>query len=847
MSSSKAILPAFSAFVSASAGTGKTKILIDRLLNLLLNSNKPKKILCLAFTKVAATEIQTRINQKLAEFATCREETLIKELESLGFKNITPALTYKSRTLFAKLLDETEPLKIQTIHSFCQQLIQNFPVEAGVSLNFNLLNENQVAKFIEEAKELLLNDIDKYPYAEKAISYLSWHTQEYTLRELLFEIIENREQLDVFFSIHKNLEEALRSISLEEIEENNIIEEFLSNIPISLKLIEPLYNGGKTDIARAEKFKKFLLSSNKVKMVNLNDYLGCFLTSLGEATKSLVTKKIAENNPYLLEALEQEQQRVIKFHNFLKNIKAINLTKAFITLSYYIRQIYYNLKKIHNYLDYDDLIAITLDLLNNSEYSHWVNYKLNNEIDHILVDEAQDNSSKQWQIINKLSEDFFYHTHKSVFIVGDSKQSIFSFQGAEPELFNQMNNSLPETFLRVQLNKSYRSGTKILELVDKIFNQPHIISKVTSIENIIKHEAHKTTDSSVEIWPLVTIENKKEKQEWVLPSSFMQDNQKSNSAHIKLATMIAEKIKLDLENQVIKSPGDVLILTRRRTEFINILIKELRALNIATSGMDRLNLLEHPIILDLSSLTNFALYPSDDLNLAIVLKSPIFNLSEEELFNLCHKREKTLWQVIKQSSIEISNLLEQIIKASREKTPFQFYFYLIETLSFREKFYQFYPTETNDLLDSFLDFINEYEATNILSLQLCLEFLNNSKAEVKRVFYNSNDQVRIMTVHNAKGLQAKTVFLTDTTSLPSNKDTITWLNQEQVLWPGKKRYSPNIVKEIKNNQQTKEYAEYLRLLYVALTRAEDRLIICGTAKDKDISEDCWYSIIKKAL
>lgn len=842
----KAISPEYSAFVSASAGTGKTKILIDRLVNLLLNGIKPSKILCLAFTKAAANEIQIRINQKLSEFSTCNENLLKKELDNLGFNEISHDLIYKARILFTELLEESEALNIQTIHSFCQQLIQNFPIEAGVNLNFNLLNENQMMKILEEANDTLLNNIQLYPKAEQAISYLSWHLKEYSLKELLQEIMANREALDIFFNTHQNLDNAINSISHKIIDEDIIIREFISNIPIRLENIEPLYNGGKNDITRAEKLKEFLSSPIKAKIININNYLSCFLTSTGQATKNILSKKIADNYIELLKIFEEEQQRSLKFDHFLKNIKAVHLTKAFITLSYYIRQIYSELKQNYNYLDYDDLISISLKLLNSSIYSDWINYKLNNGIDHILVDEAQDNSSAQWQIIYKISEDFFYNTNKSIFIVGDAKQSIFSFQGAEPKLFNEMNHSLPESVLRLQLNKSYRSGAKILELVDRIFNQSHIISQVTNIEKVIEHKLHKSSGSSVELWPLVIEENKVDKQEWILPSNFIEHN-KNNISYQTLAEIIAKRIKEDLTSGVIKTPGDILILTRRRTDFINILIETLRKYNIPTSGIDRLNLLEHPIILDLIALTNFLLCSSDDLNLAIVLKSPIFNLSEDELLKLCCNREQTLWDKLKQSSSKVTDMLEHLLISVKEKSPFQFYFYIIESLSFREIFNRYYPAETNDILDSFLDLISEYEKNNILSLQLCIEFLSSNKTEIKRVFLHNNSQVRIMTIHNAKGLQAKTVFLTDTTTLPSNKDTITWLNQDKLLWTYRDKYSPDIAKEMKNTKQTKEYAEYLRLLYVALTRAEDRLIICGTAKEENIPEGCWYSIIKNAL
>ncbi len=844
----KASSPKFSAFVSASAGTGKTKILIDRLINLLLTNCKPSKILCLAFTKAAANEILVRINQRLSNFAICNEDVLIKELEHLGFKNPLE-LTHKARTLFTELLDEIEPLNIQTIHAFCQQLLLKFPFESEVNLNFSLLNESKVTSFIEQAKNIFLNNIDNYPKAEEAITYLSWHIKEYSFKELLEEIIENREALDDFFNIHNTLDNALKTIDPNIIDENLIINEFIKNIPIKTNNIEILYLGGKTDKFRASNLEKFLKFSNNIKLLSLNDYLNCFLTLTGDRAKSILSKKLYETYPELAQLLEEEQERVFKFSKFLKHLKAINLTKAFIVLSYYIREIYKQIKTQNNSIDYDDLISLTLNLLNNSEHAEWVNYKLNGGIEHILIDEAQDDSAKQWQIINKISEDFFFDSElkKSIFIVGDAKQSIFSFQGANPQLFNQMNHNLPNEVVRLQLNESYRSGKNILQLIDSIFNQSHILPLVTEIEKNIEHKVYKTSNSSVELLPLVIDEEKEEKKEWLLPSEYSKDNQKTGSE--LLAKLIAQRIKEDLETKEIKDPGDILILTRRRTIFITHLIKELRALHIPTSGLDRLKLSEHPITLDLIALTNFMLCSADDLNLAIILKSPICNLTEEALLELCITRETTLWDNLKANTFYLSTLelLTKLQNLAKEKSPFEFYFYAFEYLDLRTSFKKHFALEADDILDAFLDLLSEYQNENILSLQLFLNFLNTNKTEVKRDFSRSKNQVKIMTIHNAKGLQAKTVFLTDTTSLPSNKDSIIWLDEQKLLWPGKEKYYPDIAKEIKVKKQDKEYAEYLRLLYVALTRAEDKLIICGTAKNENISDKSWYSIIKNCI
>ncbi len=842
----KSISPYFSSFVSASAGTGKTKILIDRLLNLLLHNIKPNKILCLAFTKAAAAEILSRINQKLSYLCMCNRENLVVELKALGFDDVTPELEHKARVLFTEFVDSTDPLNIQTIHSFCQQLLTKFPFEAGVNLNFTLLDNNKIRNFIEQAKDILLDSINDYPQLEPSIKYLSWHIKEYSLEELIKEIINNREKLDHFFETNQNLNLELHND--EEIE----VSKFLGSIPINQSHINILNTGSKSDITRANNLGKFLETPKEIQIMIINDYLSCFLSKTGSALKSIITKKLGQDNPHLYEILISEQQRVLQFNKIYNEIKTKNLTQAFITLSYYIRIVYQDLKKQNNTLDYDDLISLSSNLLSNSEYADWIRYKLDGGIDHILIDEAQDNSPNQWSIINKISEEFFYDNEatKSLFIVGDSKQSIFRFQGADPSIFNAMDQYLPQDVIRTQLNTSFRSGSRVLQFVDDIFNQDHIRPLVSAEKDNIQHLVNKNFEGSVEVWPLVIEPKVTIDKSWQLPNDY--NSKKYHNADDLLAIKIAKNIALWLESKKFISsknrninPGDILILTRRRNDFIHALIKSLRQMNIPVSGLDRIKLLEHPAVLDLIALSNFVLCNDDDLNLAIVLKSPMFNLSEEDLLNLCYTREESLWNRLKETKKyqDIVCFMESLIP----NLLYEFYFELIESKGYREKFIKYFGIEVNDVLDAFLDLVEEFEKDNISNLQLFITFLNKTEMEVQRDLSQNNNKVRIMTVHGAKGLQAPIVILTDTTNLPHNDTSIFWLNEHNLLWPGKAKYYSEDIINIKSENMAQEYAEYLRLLYVALTRAEDEIIITGSSKTENISDKTWYSICQNQL
>lgn len=839
--------PQYSAFVSASAGTGKTKLLIDRIVNLLLNGTKPEKILCLAFTKAAAAEILSRITEKLIELSICDRGILLAELKKLGFKEISPELENKARILFAEFLDATEPLSIQTIHSFCQQLLLKFPFEAGISLGFILLDDNQIYQYVKQAKNLFLNSLEENQELRKSIEYLSWHIKEFSLGELIEEIVSNRRKLEDYFQSQKTLANALTSVHPIDIAEDPIIEEFIIQIPFTKEEIAVLMQGGKNDVKKAERLLDFIEQPKVIKIIQVSDYLSCFIGQDGFPLKNLITKKISEEFLELTLKFYNEQQRVYNFRQTLNEIKLKNLSRCFIMLSYYLLNHYQLLKKQNNSLDYDDLIILVDRLLSYSEHSSWILYKLYHSIDHILVDEAQDNSARQWNIINKISEEFLYSNEqlKSIFIVGDAKQSIFSFQGAQPKYFHKMNQYLPENVLRIILNKSYRSAVKILQLVDKIFNKAHIKPLVTSFDLQIEHLAHKNSEGEIAVWPLEVRAETHDDKSWMLPSDIAEMiNKKPQNSEDILAEKIAMYIKNELQNNKELYPGDFLVLSRRRNNLLTNISKKLSELQVPASGLDRIKLVKHPIILDLIALSKFLLCPADDFNLAITLKSPFFDISEDQLFSFCYKREASLFANI--STTEFANTLNKLIEISKEESVFAFFFHLFEEMEYREKFVLEFSDEANDILDSFFDLITKFEENNISNLQLFVEYLMGITTEIKRDFSHNKNQVRIMTVHGAKGLQAKIVILCDTTSLPHNHDTIIWLGDGRLLWPGKAKYFSTEAEDAKAKKNADDYAEYLRLLYVGLTRAEEKLIICGNANNEKISEKSWYSIVKTA-
>lgn len=837
----------FSSFVSASAGTGKTKTLIDRLLFLLLNGVKPNKILCLSFTKAAASEIISRINQKLSYFCSCDQTSLIRELESLGIKNIDEQHILRARMLFAEFQDSSEELIVQTIHSFCQDLLNKFPYEAGVKQGFKLLDEQEVSFLIEEAKNTLFEDDQYRDEIRDILKYLSWNIKEYSFDELLNEIIVNRERLDLFFESGISIKERKKLI-----DENLEIEKFISKINFDISYLKQLQEGSKSDLERVLSLDEYLNLPKELKILLVNKYFSCFLTQTGTPLKAIISKQLAQNYPDLSDYLHKEQARVYSFYKKYNQIKTTNQTNCFVILSYFIRKIYKNLKQERNLLDYDDLIISSSNLLSDSEYADWVRYRLDGGIDHILVDEAQDNSIKQWNIINKITEEFFNDENpsKSIFIVGDSKQSIFRFQGAAPEIFAAMNEYLPEEVKRVALNKSYRSARNILEFIDKLFNQSQIRSFLGNDLQEIKHATTKDFTGHIEIWPLVVDEKKQLEKSWQLPSERTEETYLASEKLLaeqiadKIAYWLAEKKFLQSRQREI-NPGDILILSRRRNNFLNILLKNLRQRSIPVAGLDRIKLFEHPAILDLMALSNFLLCMSDDMNLAIVLKSPIVNLSEEELMRLANNRENTLWNALVDQNQyqEICRFFESL----KVDLIYQFFFNLIESNNLREVYAGYFGSEIDDIFNAFLDIVEKFENENSSSLQQFVFYAQTLKEDLKRDLSGNVNQIRIMTVHGAKGLQAPIVILADTVALPSNSDKIIWLENGDLRYSTKTQFYSEQEMDAKGKIFAEDYAEYIRLLYVALTRAEEEIIITANSKTKEISEKSWYSILSSVV
>lgn len=876
-----------SAWVSASAGTGKTKILTDKVLNLLLCGVKPKNILCLTFTNAAAGEMLTRITYSLKKWSVLDNQELFDEIEKLTLVEPDANILSKAKNLYKKQIHDGQNFKIYTIHAFCQNLLRKFPSEAGISPGFKVIDEVLTKMLLVDAINEVLDE--KHSLAIKLLKYVS----HFSIREIIYSSCEKIFRKDSFNldnitndSINKILKENSDVLRSKFVISNNTQEETFSASIIN-ETIKIIQEG----LSKLSTYSDEIDFIYKLKNIELNDkhnlINNCkelFLTAQNEPRKKLLPKSISNKFPEAEQIILNMQDAYIKIYERQAAINIVEKSRVIIELSLEAIKRFTEKKINENLLDYNDLISKTYFLLNESKTRDWIHYKLDARIDHILLDEAQDTSEKQWAIISTLLEDFFSgHSAKeidrSLFVVGDVKQSIYSFQGARPELFDIMKVKILSSFHKADkifidyvLGTTYRLSPPILKFVEELF----ITNKLTVPYNSNLLCSRTADYGYVELWPLITQENDKD-YFWPLPYEL------SVSEHHEqlLALKIAKYIKETIDNKIVLSSkkrpaeaGDFLILIKHRSKFTNFLNKALILYNIKISGADRLVLSSQLAVKDLLAAAKFTYKDYDNLNLASLLKSPIFNINDNGLSKICDldkgtsiyskiklKAQAELELInkgnldeieyientlgIKLSYIDILYQLNFIKTLSQKKSTKDFFYELVLSYNFIENYYRKNDLEAVDATYEFLEHLKSLEQNYFFNLAQVVEYILNEKIERKREL-SAQSSVRIMTIHGAKGLQAPIVILADTTSVSNSKVNILDDPEDEfILWPSKEKHK--FVDSLKDKSKTMELEEYYRLLYVAVTRAEDFLIITGSSTSETVSEESWYWYLKETI
>ncbi|MBE6444495.1 MAG: double-strand break repair helicase AddA [Alphaproteobacteria bacterium] len=861
--------PNLSVWVEASAGTGKTKVLSDRVLRLLLNGTKPSRILCLTYTKAAAVEMNNRIANRLSKWAISHDAELISDLQKLlGQSKIDQKTLSQSRRLFAILLDTPGGMKIQTIHSFCQEILKRFPLEAKISPYFEVMDDRTAKEALENIKSDLLQKIETDPNCQtaKSLAFITTKISEFTFPKLMNSLTQNRNKIIRVLNQYPSVQDLIYKLADKlqipcNCKTEDIVNKFWNNTPKTkiLEFANALKQGSKSDLEKAQ------IVSSALKNNDYNLYRKVFLTDKNEPRKTVATQKVISLFPLASTLAQQEVERILFTDNLICSIQLLESTTAVLHVAQDLLDNYNKFKQIHSKVDYEDLIVQTRNLLEDPGIAQWVLYKLDGGIDHVLIDEAQDTAPDQWAIIKAITSEFFYgsgakNNSNTVFVVGDRKQSIYSFQGADPQEFEKSRlyfakkSTKEAPFKQINLDVSFRSSSAILDTVNQVFSTLEASKGVVSEEHQVCHIPSRIGEAGkIEIWPLIEAQKDDAPSIWLPPVEKIT----AESTSARLAKMIAENIHkmvssqefLVSQNRPLKYQ-DFMILVQRRNSFVEELVRECKQIGVNIAGADKIKLLEQIAIQDLVSLGKFVLLPEDDLSLAEVLKSPLFNLADTDLQILCCNRgSQSLWQSMKKNSAYngINQILQNLLNLSNLR-PFEFYAYILSSLAGRKKFISRLGHEVEDGIDEFINLTISFERDHIPSLQIFIDWIERDDVEIKRELeQNQTDAVRIMTVHGSKGLQAPVVILPDTARVKSIRNEAELLIDENMLfYPFNSNEYENNCKKIKSKQKELSLEEYHRLLYVALTRAEERLYICGYQKG-GLNSDSWYELCKSSL
>lgn len=857
--------PAGSVWLSANAGSGKTRVLIDRVARLLLGGTEPQRILCLTYTTAAATEMQNRLFARLGAWAMLPEDRLRAELAELGVeKRIKPTVLRHARQLFARAIDTPGGLKIQTIHSFCAGLLRRFPIESQVSPNFVELDERATQKLRDDIIDEIASGPDMA--ALDAVARLS---SDLDLRSISAQVCQNSDAFKRFLSPSEC--RALLGLPPDFDAEAPVRRVFTGGeAGLFAAMIPLLRTGGPNDEKLADMLES--LGAQPEQLASLPALEGKLL--YGETAKapfaakigSLPNKALREGKcaPYMA-AFEALMRRVEEARPLRLTLAAAEHTAALHSFAAAFLPRFQARKAQRGWLDFDDLIQRSAALLADPEVAAWVLYRLDGGIDHILVDEAQDTSPAQWRVIESLAEEFTSgqgarDVVRTLFVVGDKKQSIYSFQGADLDVFDRMKHQFAAKYRAVnlafqpmELEHSFRSAEAILRVVDLTFDE----RVARGVGGAMRHIAfYDQMPGRVDLWPLVPKTSGPQQEHWFDP----RDLPGEDHHVVRLARRIAREIRrmIDSGVQIARRDGarpvhegDFLILVQRRSEMFHQIIRACKDERLETAGADRLKLGAELAVRDIVALLNFIALPEDDLSLAAALRSPLLGLTEAALFDLAHPRGKGefLWSALRRRRTEFPDLIA-ILDDLRGQSDFLRPYELIERLLIRhegqQKLIGRLGPEAEDGIDVLLAQALAYEQTETPDLTGFLAWLDTENTDVKRRSDAAQRAIRVMTVHGAKGLESPIVILPDTALRRDTIKTQVLRMADSAIWKPETAAVPEVLSGPLQDVKRQQHEERMRLLYVAMTRAESWLVVCG-AGEPSKDELSWYDLVRAGL
>lgn len=852
--------PAFSAYVDASAGSGKTKLLVDRIVRILLSGAEPSKILCITFTNAAADEMSERLRLKLLSFITITNQELHDVLLELNNSYANQPMIERARGLFAKFI--SDPPQIQTLHGFCAKVLQKMQI---INLNENLVSdtsriiddEEKLDLLGESFNEVIINAVN--PHIKDALNatlrrydvgYIFelicefWtqisssnnmqFTGEYTSSDEAFTTIQNRiyQFCDIDFSTSRR----------------DIISKYLSSCDKNLLLetAEVLSTSDNVTSKVAGQTLENLINSCDEK--TFYDYANTILTAdFKPRTRLPLNADMCKKHPHIKQFLLSQQEQFCILIDKIHSISAAEFNSGFNILAWHTLEKYNQKKKNQGLFEYSDLIKNTTSIMHSSDEKMALLYSIDMSVEHILVDEAQDLSEMQWTLIKTITDEFFAGhgattKTRTIFIVGDFKQAIFGFQGAAPWVFQEVKEYFrakvvlaKQKWAEIQLNTCYRCPPEILQVVDKVCNSVKSSFNISDNDVIQHHSTHNCGFGLVQCHEIQNDLQLKinQKLDWHLPGREQLIVDKTEDWYVanKIAETIykwlTDKKKIgNLQHPI--EPQDIMILLRKRSKLQDHLVEELKSYSIPTSNLAARIFGNSIYIYDLIAVLQFTIQPLDDMNLIALLKSHPFNYSENQIVELSSRCNSTVYDQVKHLTF-----IDQIIFNSKAMNLKQFFQWYLDNV------YLIKNAQTKLFLDYILSY---YQTVNPfkISPQNFMSWIDNLLSQKQQKLYD-NQSVRITTVHSAKGLEAPLVILADPhTSDRSSPVKFAYDNDIFVL---NTKNSTNNIKSLIKRMETQLKMENMRLLYVAMTRAKSELHVFGTCN----SRENWYSMIKAAI
>ncbi len=900
--------PARPVFVMANAGSGKTKVLIDRVARLLLRradgrpGAAPDSILCITYTKAAANEMLSRLFRTLGKWSIMRDEKLREELSRLEGRAPDSYATddlRAARALFARALETPGGLRIETIHAFCARILRRFPLEAGVLPGFSEIEEDEAqAIWATVRADAVLKARRDAPDALAVLALEGGHDGA----DAALDAMRHRAHAFLEFAAANAYEhDRMRGALIEELNAPesgpaDIIEQAMGpDMPegaLREALISLRASGKRDDTRTANAVEAALHETDPERRWDC--YKGAFFGAQGNPYKSLFNAEAGKdaNVVALFGTKDEIGSEVLRVHDVSARLKlaaAVERTTALIQVGLGALIAYQDEKRRRGALDFDDLIRKTRDLLTRTGMSDWVLYKLDGGISHILLDEAQDTSPEQWQLINALTEEFFsgegverQQDPRTLFVVGDQKQSIYSFQGAEPAQLRAQEQAYiarDESVLSQTMEMSFRSSPQILDFVDTVWNSAPPVNIASGDQppltaDAVKHTARRANQPGlVELWPVDPRDEDEDADAWSRPVNALRSSSPKAQLATRLAKHLADRVKQgdtvweELPDRSwrrrVMRPEDILILVRSRTGgLFEAMISALKAEGLPVAGADRLKLTDHIAVQDCLNLMRFALLPERDLTLAEILRGPFVGLVDDDryLFPLASGRRKgeSLWsrvQASRDADVCAAAAFLSGLRDNRHAPPYEFLSGVLDVpgpdgLTGWDRINARLGTPAHDPVEALLSRAQGFDAAEPSSLQAFVAEMEARLVEIKRDLAAPEGQVRVMTVHGAKGLQAPVVVLPDMSAGPKTvSSTMFTVNNVPVWSPRKDADVPETELE-RAVANAKAEEEFRRLLYVALTRAQDRLILAGHwhgARPPGYHDRSWYALCETAM